>query len=132
VQHEVLADPGPLIHEVRKRGKGIGLVINPETPVEVVEPWLKSLDLVLCMTVHPGFGGQHFLPASPERIRRLREMIQRHNPRCELEVDGGIDHETAPLAVAAGANVLVAGTAIFRNAQGIAAAIQALAALEAA
>ena len=65
------------------------------------------------MTVHPGFGGQGFLPESPPRIRKLRDMIDRLNPRCELEVDGGIEKETAPLAVQMGANVLVIGTGIF-------------------
>jgi len=120
---EVVPDPRPLVAEVRARGKHVGFVVNPETPVEAVEPWLPLFDLILCMTVHPGFGGQRFLPESPERIRRLRALIDRHHDRCELEVDGGIDHETAPTAVAAGASVLVAGTAIFRYPQGIAAAI---------
>ncbi len=126
VHIEVLPDPRSAVADVRALGKGVGLVLNPETPVEAVEPWLPLFDLVLCMTVHPGFGGQKFLPQSPERIARLRAMIERLHPRCELEVDGGIDHDTAPTAVAAGATVLVAGTAIFRYPQGIAAAIQEL------
>jgi ribulose-phosphate 3-epimerase len=78
------------------------------------------------MTVHPGFGGQPFLPESPERIRRLRALIERHNPACELEVDGGIEMTTAPTAVAAGANVLVVGTGIFRYPEGAAAAVAKL------
>jgi len=78
------------------------------------------------MTVYPGFAGQRFLPESPDRIRRLRALIDRVNPNCELEVDGGIDHETAPVAVAAGANVLVAATAIFQYPKGPAAAVKAL------
>lgn len=123
---EVLPDPGPFLQQVRKLGKKVGLVVNPGTPVEALEPYLSQIDLALCMTVHPGFGGQPFIPESPDRIRRLRELIEKHNPKCELEVDGGIDRRTAPLAVAAGANVLVAGTAVFGAAEGPAAAVQAL------
>jgi ribulose-phosphate 3-epimerase len=81
------------------------------------------------MTVHPGFGGQAFLPESPARIRRLHELIGRHNPRCELEVDGGVDLETAPRALQAGANVLVVGTGIFGFKEGPAEAICRLRAL---
>ncbi len=103
--------------------------INPETPVEALEPVLPLIDLALCMTVHPGFGGQSFLPESPDRIRRLRALIDRLNPRCELEVDGGIALDTLPTALAAGANVFVVGTGIFRYPRGIAAAIADLRAL---
>ena len=84
------------------------------------------LDLALCMTVHPGFGGQAFLPESPERIRQLRLLINQYNPRCELEVDGGIDAQTAPAAIAAGATVLVVGTGIFGAKEGPAAAVRHL------
>ncbi len=113
VHHEVLPDPRPLLAEIRGRGKSVGMVVNPETPVEALEPYLGLIDLALCMTVHPGFGGQSFLPESPERIRRLRALIDRINPRCELEVDGGIDLHTAPESLRCGATVLVAGTSIF-------------------
>jgi ribulose-phosphate 3-epimerase len=124
VHQEVLPDPRPLLQQIRGRGKKAGLVVNPETPVEALEPYLKEIDLALCMTVHPGFGGQAFLPKSPERIRALRALINRINPACELEVDGGIDLETAPIAVSAGANVLVIGTAVFGHSQGPASAVQ--------
>src|SRR5947209_11697716 len=126
VHRGVLPDPRPLLREVHARGKKIGLAINPEHAVELLEPYLAEIDVALCMTVHPGFGGQHFLPESPERIRRLRQLIDRHNPRCELEVDGGIDSHTAPVAVAAGANVLVAGNAVFAAPEGPAAAVRQL------
>jgi ribulose-phosphate 3-epimerase len=126
VHREVLPDPVPLLRDIRKRGKMIGMAINPETDVAQLEPFLAELDLALCMTVHPGFGGQKFLPQSPERIRRLRQIIDRVHPQCELEVDGGIDERTAPGAVAAGANVLVIGTGIFRHPSGPAAAVTAL------
>jgi ribulose-phosphate 3-epimerase len=78
------------------------------------------------MTVNPGFGHQHFLHSTLPKIRRVREMIEQFEPACDLEVDGGIDEETAPLAVAAGANVLVAGTSVFGNSQGVAAAMKRL------
>jgi ribulose-phosphate 3-epimerase len=131
VHHEVLPDPRPLIDKLHGLGKTAGLAVNPETPVEALQPMLGLIDLALCMTVHPGFGGQKFLPESPERIRRLRRLIDAVNPRCELEVDGGIDHATAPAALAAGANVLVVGTGIFHYPQGAAAAVKALLALQA-
>jgi ribulose-phosphate 3-epimerase len=126
VHQEVLPDPRPLLRRIRGLGKPVGLAINPETPVETLEPYLSEIDLALCMTVHPGFGGQSFLPESPERIHKLRQLIERLNPRCELEVDGGIDDDTAPLAVAAGANVLVIGTAVFGKPEGPAAAVRGL------
>jgi ribulose-phosphate 3-epimerase len=126
VHHEVLSDPRPLLRRIRGLGKGVGLAINPETPVEAIEPFLKEIDLALCMTVHPGFGGQHYLPESPARIRRLRELIERHHPACELEVDGGIDEHTAVPSVEAGANVLVVGTAVFGKPQGPGAAVREL------
>jgi ribulose-phosphate 3-epimerase len=127
VHQEVLPDPFPLIHEIRSRGKSVGMAVNPETPIEKLEPYLAEIDLALCMTVHPGFGGQAYLPESPDRIRRLRAMINEICPQCELEVDGGIDLGTAPGAVACGATVLVAGTSVFKAPDGAAAAVRALA-----
>ena len=87
---------------------------------------MQDLDQVLVMTVSPGFGHQHFLPAMLPKIRRTREMIDRIKPECSLEVDGGIDSTTAPLAVAAGADVLVAGSAIFNESESVTAAVQRL------
>jgi ribulose-phosphate 3-epimerase len=129
VHHEVLPDARPLVRDVRGRGKRVGVAINPNTLVETLEPLLAEIDLALCMTVFPGFSGQAFLPQSPERIRALRAMIDRVNPKCELEVDGGIDLKTAPAAVAAGATVLVAATAVFAAPDGPAAAVRALKAI---
>jgi ribulose-phosphate 3-epimerase len=126
VHHEVLPDPRPLIRDVRAKGKRIGIAINPATPVTVLEPYLDDIYLALCMTVWPGFGGQAFLPESPERIRALRQLIDRKKSRCELEVDGGIDNQTAPVSVGAGANVLVAGTSVFGAAAGPTAAVREL------
>lgn len=129
VHCEVLPDPRPLIREVRGRGKRIGIAINPGTAVELLEPYLAEIDLALCMTVWPGFGGQAFLPESPERIRALKKLIDKHNPACELEVDGGIDMHTAATSAEAGANVLVAGTSIFGAAAGPRAAVREMAKL---
>jgi ribulose-phosphate 3-epimerase len=126
VHFEVLPDPAPLLREIRGQGKRVGMAVKPETPINVLEPFLAQIDVALCMTVDPGFGGQKFLPESPERIRALRRMIDQINPICDLEVDGGIDRDTLPTAVASGATVLVAGTAIFRAAGGPAQAVMGL------
>ena len=122
---EVLSDPRPWIRQVRDQGAKAGIAVKPKTPIEAVEPYLAELDLLLCMTVEPGFGGQSFLPESPERIRRMRALLRAVNPKCDLEVDGGIEQETARIAVDAGANVLVAGTSVFHSPLGAAGAIQA-------
>lgn len=126
VHYEVLPDPRPLLHRIRHRRKPVGMALNPQTPVAALEPYLPELDLALCMTVHPGFGGQKYLPESPARIRQLRELIDRVNPKCELEVDGGINTETAKTSVAAGANVLVVGSALFGKPGGPGAALKKL------
>lgn len=123
---EVVPDPRPLVRSIHAQGKKLGLAVRPDTPVQALEPFLADIDLALCMTVHPGFGGQKFLPESPERIRQLRQLIERIHPACELEVDGGIDHETAAIAVQAGANVLVMGTAIFQAPEGPVAAVKSV------
>jgi ribulose-phosphate 3-epimerase len=99
--------------KVKALKKRVGVAINPATPAAVLEEIMPELDQVLVMTVNPGFGHQHFLPGSLPKIGRTREMIDRINPDCGLEVDGGIDAASAPRAVDAGADVLVAGTAIF-------------------
>ncbi|HEY2786841.1 MAG TPA: ribulose-phosphate 3-epimerase [Fimbriiglobus sp.] len=119
---EVESNPLELIRHIRGLGKKVGLAFNPDHPVERIESYLPDIDLALCMTVFPGFGGQAYIPDSTTRIGRLRTLIDRHNPACELEVDGGIDLRTAPSATKAGATVLVAGTSIFGSPAGPAAA----------
>ena len=114
------------IHRVKDLGKRVGLAINPATSAGVLEEMLPDLDLVLVMTVNPGFGHQHFIHSMLVKIQRVRRMIQQVRPECELELDGGIDEATAPLGVAAGANVLVAGTSIFGCGEGIETAIRRL------
>src|SRR5215470_10306899 len=107
------------LQRVKALKKRVGVVINPATPAAVLEEVLEDVDLVLVMTVNPGVGHQHFLHATLAKIRRVREMIERVRPECELELDGGIDATTAPLGVAAGANVLVAGTSVFGVGNGV-------------
>jgi ribulose-phosphate 3-epimerase len=101
------------VQRIKGLGKRAGVAINPATPAVLLEEILADLDQVLVMTVNPGFGHQHFLKSTLPKIRRVSQMIEQVNPECALEVDGGIDETTAPLAVEAGANVLVAGTSIF-------------------
>ena len=114
------------LQRIKALGKGVGVVINPATPAAMLEEVLPEVDLVLVMTVNPGFGHQHFLHSALPKIRRVRQMIEQTNPACELSLDGGIDAVTAPLGVAAGANVLVAGSAIFHDDAGVAAAMKGL------
>jgi ribulose-phosphate 3-epimerase len=114
------------LQRVKALQRRVGVVINPATPAAVLAEVLPDVDLVLVMTVNPGFGHQHFLQTTLPKIRRVREMIERVKAGCELEVDGGIDATTAPLGVAAGANVLVAGTSIFGDSKGVAAGMDRL------
>lgn len=130
VHLEVLPDPRPMIEHIKKAlGKKVGLAFNPDMPVERVEPYLRDIDLALCMTVFPGFGGQAFMPESVERLKKLRALVNAHNPACEIEVDGGIGEKTIGTASAAGANVFVAGTAVFNAPGGPAAGVKHLAKL---
>ena len=114
------------VHRIRALGKRAGVAINPATPAAVLEEIMQDLDQVLVMTVNPGFGHQHFLHGTLPKIGRAREMIEQIKPECSLEVDGGLDATTAPLAVAAGADVLVAGSAIFNESESVTAAMQRL------
>jgi ribulose-phosphate 3-epimerase len=114
------------LQRIRALGKRAGVAINPATPAAVLEEILPDLDQVLVMTVNPGFGHQHFLQSTLPKLRRVRQMIERINPECDLEVDGGIDETTATMAVAAGANVLVAGTSVFGTEKNVAAAMELL------
>ena len=108
-------DPARTIAAIRKLGVRAGLVLNPQTPPETLAPFLANISLVLQMTVQPGFGGQAWLPDSPQKIARVRALLTAANSDAELEVDGGITPETARASVAAGASVLVAGTSCFAN-----------------
>jgi ribulose-phosphate 3-epimerase len=112
---------------VKALGKKAGVSLNPATPAKALDYVLEELDLVLVMTVNPGFGGQKFIAGQLAKIEAIATRITKQNLDVRLEVDGGIDPETAPQAVGAGANVLVAGTAVFRGgADAYAANIRAL------
>ena len=114
------------VQRIKALGKRVGVVINPATPAAVLEEILQDLDQVLVMTVNPGFGHQRFIHTTLPKIRRVRQMIDEIKRDCDLEVDGGIDVTTAPLVVDAGANVLVAGSAIFGEREGVIAAMNRL------
>jgi len=114
------------LQHVKVLGKRVSVAINPATPAVVLEEVLQDVDQVLVMTVNPGFGHQRFIHTTLPKIRRVRQMINELKPGCDLEVDGGIDATTAPLVVSAGANVLVAGSAIFGEGDGVGAAMQRL------
>ena len=102
-----------VIEEIHAAGAKAGLSIKPNTPVEVVDKFLKDLDLVLVMSVEPGFGGQSFIDSALDKIRHLRNEIDKNGYRCLVEVDGGVNHETALLCKEAGVDVLVAGSYLF-------------------
>jgi ribulose-phosphate 3-epimerase len=110
-------EAGPHLHRslqtIRALGKRSGVVLNPGTPETMIEPVLDMVDLVLCMTVNPGFGGQAFIGSVCEKVRRIRAMVGERD--IDIEIDGGVTPETAPLVARAGANVLVAGSAVFKG-----------------
>jgi ribulose-phosphate 3-epimerase len=110
------------VHAIAEAGCTAGLVLNPGTPVETLRELVPYVALVNVMTVEPGFGGQEFIATSPDKIRRVRDLA----PGLDIEVDGGIDAETAPLVVAAGASLLVAGSSVYGYPGGVAAGIRAL------
>ena len=114
------------VRRIKELGKRAGVAINPATPASVLEEILPEVDLVLVMTVNPGFGHQHFLHSTLPKIERVRQMVERMRLSCEVEVDGGVDAETAPLAAAAGANVFVAGSSIFGDKAGATKAMDSL------
>jgi ribulose-phosphate 3-epimerase len=120
--HVELGDPRPLFERMRALGMRVGLVFNPETPVETVLPYLEEIDILLFMSVHPGFGGQTFIPEVLDKLRTVRRIVDDRGLAVELEIDGGINLATAHHAAAAGADILVAGSAIFHADDPVAAA----------
>jgi len=111
--HVEIGGTDELIAQMRSLGLHTGLALNPDTPFEAVEPYLADVDLLLCMTVFPGFGGQSFIAEVMDTVAQARAVVESRGLALDIEVDGGIDTATAPVAAAAGANVLVAGSAIF-------------------
>ncbi len=114
------------IQQIHASGKRAGVAINPGTPAIQISEVLGNVELVLVMTVNPGFGGQEFIPETLPKIRQVRNALRQRGHRCEVEVDGGIYEDTARQVVEAGANVLVAGSAVYDAPDGVAAAIQRL------
>ena len=102
------------IRQIRACGKKPAICVKPKTPAEAVLPYLELVDLILVMTVEPGFGGQSFMADMMPKVTQIRAYIDARNPACELEVDGGVNVQTAKVCTAAGANVLVAGSAFFK------------------
>lgn len=115
-----------LIQQIRASGKMAGVALNPSTPILLLENILSLLDMVLIMTVNPGFGGQEFIPETLPKITRLRELIDQQELHCDIEVDGGIHEAVVPSVVQAGAKLLVAGTAVYNEHESVAEAMARL------
>jgi ribulose-phosphate 3-epimerase len=115
-----------IIQQIKATGTMVGIALTPSTPTIMLEDILSLLDMVLIMTVNPGFGGQNFIPEMLPKIFRLRQSIAQAGLRCDIEVDGGIHEATAPLVVQAGANLLVAGSAVYNEQESVAQAIARL------
>ena len=115
VEPDARHDVAQTLSAIRAAGCGAGLALNPATPFEAVEPHLGTIDLLLVMTVHPGFGGQAFRPEMMDKVKRAKAWREAQQTTLHIEVDGGINAETAKLSAESGANILVAGTSIFRT-----------------
>lgn len=115
---EAAKDPQEVIDLIRKAGCKVGMSIKPATPVAEVEKWIPKLDMLLIMTVEPGFGGQKYIPSSAEKIVEARAIANRCNPNLDIQVDGGITIDNVKTVLDAGANVIVAGSAVFKNGLG--------------
>jgi ribulose-phosphate 3-epimerase len=129
VHREVLSDPRPLLSYIRQHGAQAGLAISPDTPASAVMDYLDDADLFLVMTVHPGFGGQALIPECLTKVTEVRHALQARGLPRDIEVDGGIHEGTVAQAVSAGANLLVAGSAIYNDRETPTQAIQRLRAL---
>ena len=114
------------IDVIKSLSKKAGVSLNPDTPVSVLDDVLDKIDLILIMSVYPGFAGQKFIPDVLDKVKFLRNKINNENRKIDIEIDGGIDFETAPLAIEAGANILVSGTTIFKDPKNIASSIEKL------
>ncbi|MBR2750876.1 MAG: ribulose-phosphate 3-epimerase [Clostridiales bacterium] len=112
---ETVDDPEKVISKIRSLGKRAGMAIHPDTPIEKILPYVEKCDLILIMSVRPGFGGQHFMEEALERIAAVRKVVDEKDLKTIISVDGGICNETIDRVVKAGANLLVAGSAVFSN-----------------
>ena len=118
IHPEATEDLKNSIKHIQELGKKVGISLNPETKTDVIKEFLNQIDLVLIMSVHPGFGGQKFIPEVVNKIKELKDIQSKENLRFDIEVDGGIDFNNSKLVVNAGANILVSGTTIFKNNNG--------------
>jgi len=114
------------LQHIKQLGKKAGVALNPATPAMVLDQIIEQVDLVLVMTVNPGFGGQTFIPYTLRKIRQVQQLLSERNPACEIEIDGGVEVETIGAAYEAGARVFVAGTSVFGHPAGPAAGVRAL------
>jgi len=124
VHVEAARDVRGTLARIRSKGARAGLTLNPETPVDAVLPYLADLDLLLVMSVHPGFGGQKFIDSAIDKLRAVRRALDDQDLAAELEVDGGVKVDNARRVADAGASVLVAGSAVFEDPEGVEAAIR--------
>ena len=106
------------INLIKKEGKKVGISLKPKSKIELIEKYIEEVDLILIMSVEPGFGGQKFMPEVLDKIKKIKELINQKNLKTEIEIDGGINFENCTLAKKAGANVLVSGSTIFKENQG--------------
>ncbi len=115
-----------IVQHIKQLGKRAGVALNPATPAAVLDQIIEQIDLVLVMTVNPGFGGQTFIQHTLRKIQMVQQMLSERNPACEIEIDGGVEVETIGAAYEAGARVFVAGTSVFKHPAGPAAGVRAL------
>jgi ribulose-phosphate 3-epimerase len=114
------------VQHIKQLGKKAGVALNPATPASTLDQIIEQVDLILVMTVNPGFGGQTFIPHTLRKIKQVQQMLNERNPTCEIEIDGGVEADTIGAAYAAGARVFVAGTSVFKHPAGPAAGVRAL------
>ena len=126
VHQEAAVHLDRIVQHIKQLGKKAGVALNPATPAMVLDQVIEQVDLILVMTVNPGFGGQTFIPHTLRKIRLVQQMLSERNPACEIEIDGGVEVETIGAAYEAGARVFVAGTSVFRHPAGPAAGVRAL------
>ena len=112
---EATENPGEVIDMIHKKGLKAGISVKPNTPLEEIEPFLEKIDMLLIMSVEPGFGGQAYIESSTEKIRKAKEMIKAHGLNTDIQVDGGINLQNLPEVLEAGANIIVAGSSVFKG-----------------
>lgn len=115
VHVEACSDVADIINKIHEKGVKAGITLNPETPVTAIEPYIDKVDMVLIMSVHPGFGGQKFIPESLAKVKAVRKIIDEKGLNTDLEIDGGVNVDNLASILEAGANVIVAGSAVFKG-----------------